>query len=138
MEFGQDGSDNGQFSYPNNAVVDSLGRFHVVDGNNSRISVWAPDGEFLFNFGFGIGSGALNLPRGVAIDEHDRLYVADAVGQSVKVYNVSGDEVTFLYAFGDYGIGNGLFNYPNDIVLGPDGRIYVADRENDRVQVWLY
>lgn len=138
MEFGQDGSDNGQFSYPNNAVVDSLGRFHVVDGNNSRISVWAPDGKFLFNFGFGIGSGALNLPRGVAIDEHDRLYVADAVGQSVKVYNVSGDEVTYLFSFGDFGIGNGLFNYPNDIVLGPDGRIYVADRENDRVQVWLY
>ena len=138
MEFGEGGAENGQFSFPNNAVVDSRGRFFVVDGNNSRISVWDPEGEFLFNFGLGVGSGALNLPRGAVIDGNDRLYVADAVGQSVKVYDVSGDEVAFLFAFGDYGIGNGLFNYPNDIVLSPDGRIYVADRENDRVQVWLY
>ena len=138
MEFGEAGTENGQFSFPNNAVVDSRGRFYVVDGNNSRISVWDPEGEFLFNFGLGVGSGALNLPRGVAIDGNDRLYVTDAVGQSVKVYDASGDEVTFLFDFGDYGIGNGLFNYPNDIVLSPDGRIYVADRENDRVQIWLY
>lgn len=138
MEFGEAGAENGQFSFPNNAVVDSRGRFYVVDGNNSRISVWDPEGEFLFNFGLGVGSGALNLPRGAVIDGNDRLYVADAVGQAVKVYDVSGDEVAFLFAFGDYGIGNGLFNYPNDIVLSPDGRIYVADRENDRVQVWLY
>ena len=138
MEFGEQGSENGQFSFPNNAVVDSGGRFYVVDGNNSRISVWAPDGEFLFNFGFGVGSGSLNLPRGAAIDGNDRLYVADAVGQSVKVYDVSDEEVAFLFSFGDFGTGNGLFNYPNDIVLSPDGRIYVADRENDRVQVWLY
>ena len=92
----------------------------------------------LFTFGTGTGDGSLNLPRGIFIDSRDRLYVVDAVGQDIKVFDISGEMPEYLYRFGGFGIDDGLFNYPNDIVIDQSGRIYIVDRENDRIQVWSY
>jgi len=138
IQFGANGQQDGEMIFPNSAVADSRGRVYVSDGNNSRISVWDSQGKFMFNFGRGTGDSALNLPRGLLIDEKDRLYIVDAVGQNVKVYDVSKDEVSYLYSFGDFGVNDGQFNYPNDITVDKDGRLYIADRENNRIQVWLY
>lgn len=138
QHFGETGQENDQFLFPNAAVVDSQGRIYVSDGNNGRISVWDEQHNFLFHFGRGSGDGSLSLPRGIFIDARDRLFVVDAVGQDVKVYDVSGSEPAFLYAFGDFGMDNGLFNYPNDIYVDGSGRLYIADRENNRIQVWSY
>jgi DNA-binding beta-propeller fold protein YncE len=136
--FGGYGKEAGQFLFPNIAVSDSQGRIYVTDGNNGRITVWSKNGSFDFSFGRGGGRGAVSLPRGAAIDEHSRLYVVDAVGQDVKVYDVSGPQPAFLFAFGDWGGEDGQFNYPNDIALDATGRLYITDRENHRVQVWSY
>jgi sugar lactone lactonase YvrE len=138
VSFGTEGQGNGEFLFPNVAVTDSQERVYVSDGNNGRISVWSADFEFLFNFGRGTSDGALNLPRGMAIDDSDRLYIVDAVGQNVKVYDVSGDQPRFLFDFGNLGLGDGQFQYPNDIVVDSSGRLYIADRENNRIQVWSY
>jgi DNA-binding beta-propeller fold protein YncE len=132
------GQGDGQFIFPNTAVTDSQGRVYVTDSNNSRISVWSNDGRFLFHFGQGNVDGAVGLPRGAAITGRDRLHVVDAVGQNVKVYDVSGPEPLFLFTFGSWGMGDGQFNYPNDIALDNTGRLYITDRENNRVQVWAY
>lgn len=137
-DFGKSGQNRGQFLFPNDVAADSQGRIYISDGNNGRISVWDKDKNFLFNFSGGTAEGALSLPRGIFIDYLDRLFVVDAVGQDVKVYDVSGEEPAFLYAFGDWGIDDGLFNYPNDIVVAKDGLLYIVDRENDRIQVWSY
>lgn len=136
--FGTEGQGNGQFLFPNIAVTDSQGRIYVSDGNNGRISVWSANFEFLFNFGRGTSQGSLNLPRGMDIDDSDRLHIVDAVGQNVKVYDVSGEQPRFLFAFGDLGLDDGQFHYPNDIVVDDTGRLYIADRENNRIQVWSY
>ena len=136
--FGGNGAGESKFSFPNVAVMDSKGRIYVTDGNNSRISVWDSQGNFLFFFGRGSGESAVNLPRGAVIDQNDRLYIVDAVDHSVKVYDVSGEEVSFLYRFGDFGVDDGQFNYPNDIALDNNRRLYIVDRENNRLQVWSY
>jgi len=136
--FGTQGQGNQELLFPNSAVADSLGRIYVTDGNNARISVWDELGNFLFTFGRGVGEGALSLPRGAAIDGRDRLHVVDAVQHAVKVYDVSGPEPGFLYAFGDWGTEDGQFNYPGDIALDRTGRLYIADRKNNRIQVWSY
>ena len=94
--------------------------------------------QFQYFFGTGTGTGALNLPRGAFIDPNDRLFVVDAVGQNVKVYNVAGNQPVFMYSFGDIGIGDGQFNYPIDVALYGTGTIYIADRDNNRIQVWSY
>lgn len=136
--FGGTGERNGELSYPNAAVTDSHGRIYVSDGNNGRIAVWDANNTFLYNFGGGNGEDALSLPRGIFIDQNDRLFVVDAVGQDIKVYNVSGEEPVFLHRFGDWGMEDGLFNYPNDIIVDRSGRLYIVDRENHRIQVWSY
>ena len=138
FKFGENGQQDEEMVFPNSVVVDSRGHFYVTDGNNSRVSVWENQGKFLLTFGRGTGDSAINLPRGLAIDEKDRLYIVDAVGQSVKVYDVSKDEVSFLFSFGDFGENDGQFNFPNDIAIDKTGRLYIADRENNRIQVWLY
>ncbi len=138
ITFGAEGQDNGEFLFPNIAVSGAQGQIYVSDGNNGRISVWSADFEFLFNFGRGSSDGALNLPRGMAIDESERLHIVDAVGQNVKVYDVSGEQPRFLFEFGNLGLDDGQFQYPNDIVIDPTGRLYIADRENNRIQVWSY
>lgn len=137
-QFGEQGEGNGQLMFPNDTVVDSQARVYVSDGNNGRISVWDKRGSFLYAFGRGTGDGALNLPRGLAMGEGDRLYVVDPVAQTVKVYDVSASEPKFLFQFGDFGQEDGQFNFPNDIALDAAGRIYIADRENNRIQVWSY
>jgi DNA-binding beta-propeller fold protein YncE len=119
-------------------MTDSQGRTYVTDGNNGRIAVWDKNQQFLFNFAFGTADGAVSLPRGLFIDRHDRLHVVDAVGQSIRVYDVSGPEPAYLFSFGDVGAGDGLFNYPADITVDDSGRLYIADRDNNRVQVWSY
>jgi NHL repeat. len=136
--FGATGEDDGQFLFPNGAIQDAQGRVYVSDGNNGRISVWQADGQFLFNFGRGTGEGALSLPRGLTIDERQRLYVVDAVGQDVKVYDLTGERPDFMFTFGEFGVEDGQFNYPNAIAVDGTGRLYIADRENNRIQVWTY
>ncbi|MBI5962483.1 MAG: hypothetical protein HY863_03320 [Chloroflexi bacterium] len=137
-EFGVEGKDPGQLSFPNSVVTDKLGNFYVSDGNNGRISAWTVDMQYKTFFGFGSTEDSLNLPRGVWMDAKDHLHVVDAVGQYVRVYDVSGVEPAFLYNFGVYGSLEGEFNYPIDICIDATGRLYIADRENNRIQIWSY
>ena len=138
FQFGSFGKGDDQFQFPNKALVDGLGRFVVSDGNNGRISVWSADGHLLSLLGSGGGEGGLNLPRGMAFDDRQRLHVVDAVGQVVRVYDFSKEQPAFLFAFGTMGTLKGQFNYPNDIAIDAHGRLYIADRANNRVQVWSY
>ena len=137
-EFGVQGKEAGQVDFPNDAVVDKRGNIYVSDGNNARISAWGPDFKYRSFFGFGSNDESLNLPRGMWMDEKDHLHVVDAVGATIRVYDVSGDEPKFLYTFGSYGLTEGLFAFPNDITIDGTGRLYIADRENNRIQVWSY
>ncbi|NOT04177.1 MAG: hypothetical protein HOP27_06220 [Anaerolineales bacterium] len=137
-EFGVEGKENGQLSFPNSVVVDSLGNFYVSDGNNGRVSVWTIDMQYKTFFAFGSNEDSLNLPRGIWMSDKDRLHVADSVGQYIRVYDVSGSEPKFLFNFGEFGTLEGEFNFPIDICIDAGGRLYIADRDNNRIQIWSY
>lgn len=117
----------GGFLFPNGLAVSRDGRVFVSDGDNRRVQVFTPDGEF---DAFVDTSG---IPRGIAIDQEQRLYVVDAVAHTVDIYDLEGKR---LAQFGSQGFGPGQFNFPNDIAIDRGGRIYVTDRDNNQVQVW--
>jgi DNA-binding beta-propeller fold protein YncE len=131
----------GQLSFPNSAIEDSSGRLYISDSNNGRLLVLDPNGSQLAVIRRGPADGDLGLPRGMAIDDQQRLYVVDTVDQSVKVYRASPDPIAapeFLGFFGTHGNGEGAFSFPNAVATDARGRVYVADWNNDRVQVWTY
>ena len=72
MEWGETGSEPGQFRTPHALAMDSQGLLYVGDRSNRRIQVFEQDGTFVRDFyNFGRASG-------LAIDEDDNLYVADS------------------------------------------------------------
>ena len=72
MEWGETGSEPGQFRTPHALAMDSQGLLYVGDRSNRRIQVFEQDGTFVRDFyNFGRASG-------LAIDKEDNLYVADS------------------------------------------------------------
>lgn len=134
FQFGKEGQDVGgdSFYYPDTAIRDAQGRFYVSDSVNMRLAVFDKNGKFLYDL------TNFSLPRGMAIDTDQKLYVVDALAHTIFVLDISGDKAKTLYNFGDFGIGDGEFNYPNDIAIDGTGRLYIADRASNRIQVWAY
>ena len=117
----------GSFLFPNGVAVAKSGDVYISDGDNRRVQVFTSKAAFK---GFVDTSG---VPRGIAIDAKQRLYVADALAHTIDVYDLKGKKLT---QFGERGFAPGQFNYPNDITIDSAGKIYISDRENNQVQVW--
>jgi len=144
--FGRDGTllrtigEKGQFLFPNGLAVDAKGDLFVSDGNNGRLLIFDPTGHQVGVIPRGVANGELGMPRGVTLDDSNRLYVADTTGMVVQVYAV--DQTTgdpkYVGTVGAEGVGDGQFQFPNGIAVDTRARLYVADTANNRVQVWSY
>ena len=88
----------------------------------------------------GVGEGDLGLPKGAAIDDAGRLFVADTTDHMVRAYTVgaTGTVPAYIGSFGGEGQLDAKFEYPNGVATDKRAHIYVTDRENNRVQVWGY
>ena len=134
-------SPTGGLLYPNGIAIDSFGHIEVSDSNNARVMVFDADGQVLGRIVGGMGDDTLGLPRGIAVDDANRLYVVDAVNHGVRMYKVTASRTlmpAFVSSFGAEGTVDGAFEYPNGIATDSHARIYITDRENNRVQVWGY
>lgn len=118
-----------QFYFPAGITPAPGGLVIVSDGDNRRVQVFDSKGEFQR---FIVTQG---VPRGVAIDAKNRLYVVNVLAHQVDVYDLKGKQLT---TFGTQGMGPGQFSYPNDVAIDGAGRIYVTDRANNQVQVWAW
>jgi DNA-binding beta-propeller fold protein YncE len=130
----------GTLSFPNGIVVDGQGNIEVSDSNNGRLVIFSPYGKVLANISRGVGEGDLGLPRGAAVDDASRLYVADTSDHMIRVYRIDKSKATPAYigSFGEEGQLDGTFEYPNGVATDKRAHIYITDRENNRVQVWGY
>lgn len=173
----------GGMDTPSGVAVDAQGRILVTDFQNNRIDRFtvAGDGTVSFDRAFGVGvetggaafencttasgcqlgtfstaAGAMDSPRGVAVDAEGRILVADTFINRIDRFEVAGDgTVSFDSAFGvgvetgaaeletctaasgcQPGTGTGAaggMNLPFGVAVDAQGRIVVADSDNARI-----
>lgn len=142
-QWGNFGSNNGQFKEPRDIATDSSGNVHVADTGNDRIQKFSPAGVFLTKWGgYGLADGLFDKPHGVTIDSAGNVYVADTENDRIQKFrpvdNGSGGfDYVFVKKWGTYGSGEGQFDRPYKIDVdhfGFDGAVYVSDPYNERVQ----
>ncbi|MBN1552043.1 NHL repeat-containing protein, partial [bacterium] len=129
QEWGTHGSEAGELNDPTCAVMDLDGNLYIADSWNHRIqkcdasgnwtAYWAKDKDFW-------------APRGIAVDHHQRIYVANTTFNNVKVFNKNGD---LIATWGHAGAGLDDFQNPLGLAFGPDRNLYVADTGNQRIKV---
>lgn len=81
--------------------------------------------------GYGSYPGQFFVPRQIAIDKYDNVYVADSVNHRIQKFSNSG---VLLAYYGSYGTLNGYFQFPTGVAVDRKGNIFVADSENNRIQ----
>jgi DNA-binding beta-propeller fold protein YncE len=161
-QWGQRGTNAGQFMMPRAVAVDSQKEIFVseygavervqkfrlsVEGEASEPPSVGPNEasrsdaprstlhpEFLSSFGHaGTGPGEFNRPEGLCIDQQDRLYVADSCNHRIQIFDRGGK---FMRTYGKPGTGKGEFSYPYDICVDSSGRQYVCEFGNSRIQIF--
>ena len=84
------------FNRVTNLALDSAGDLYIADGyGNARVHKFSADGEHLFSWGEpGTGPGEFRLPHAIAIDEDDRVLVADRENSRIQVFSPKGEYLT--------------------------------------------
>jgi DNA-binding beta-propeller fold protein YncE len=126
----------GTFGLVTDAVTDSRGCLYVAEyGDYDRIQKFSPDGKFLLEWG-GHGSqpGQFARPQNLAIDEQDRVWVADACNDRVQVFDATGQSAKLVQIWGQRGSQLGQLRYPYDLILSRDGYVYICEFGNHRIQ----
>ena len=127
------GSEPGQFEYVTDVVQDSQGYLYISQyGEHPLIQKYTPEGQFVLRWGgHGPAPGQFSRPQSLAVDEQDRIWVADAGNHRIQVFDTEGK---LLRMWGAYGSQPGQLNIPYGLAFGPDGNLYVCEYANHRVQ----
>ena len=120
LQFGGQGSGNGQFQYPNGSAVDKNGNVYVVDQANSRIEKFTSNGSYLSQWGStGSGNGQFLAPTGIAVDTLGNVYVTDTGNHRVQKFTTGG---FYLAQWGTAGSGPGQFTTAYGIAVDVSGQ----------------
>jgi len=72
-------------------------------------------------------------PYGIAVDPEGLIYVTDAGGYCIKVFDQDGEPVR---TFGKPGSSGDKLNYPQGICIDTNGNLYVIDSNNGRIAIF--
>ena len=158
---GDEGPGNqAKLDLPSSVVVDSNGNIIISDQANYRLRLLEPNGIIHTIAGTGTPGSAgdggpavlaqLNGPKGqsaapasrIAIDNRNRIFIADTGNHKIRLINEVGDISTIAglgtagYS-GDGGLAmDAQLNTPSDVAVTPDGStVYVADTMNHVVRI---
>jgi len=133
---GQNGSAPGQFNFVTDIAQDSQGNYFISEyGEFDRVQKFTRDGRFLMQWGrHGSELGEFLRPQSIALDDQDRLWVADACNHRIQVFDTSGSEAKLVQWWGEQGKELGKLNYPYGLQLDGQGHVFVCEFGNHRVQ----
>lgn len=129
VEFGEHGTEPGQFQRPS-GIVWVNGTIYAVDAFNNRIQTFRDSGEFLNVLELPANEIGLEFPYDIRGTADGRLFVIENKAARVTVLNKDGS------IFGRYGHpsrDNDGFVNPWSLTVLSDGRILVADTGNHRI-----
>ncbi len=135
-QWGEHGTNAGQFIMPRAVAVDSRGNFFVPEYTVvDRVQEFsAKEKNLLRVIGrAGTENGEFNRPEGICVDSADRVYVADSCNHRIQVFSPDGK---WLKTYGKAGAGLGDLSYPYDIRVDHAGRQFVCEFGNSRIQVF--
>jgi DNA-binding beta-propeller fold protein YncE/ABC-type molybdate transport system permease subunit len=138
-QWGQYGTNAGQFTLPRAVAVNSRGEAYVSEyGLVERVEKFKLGGpanaQFITTFGhMGNAPGEFNRPEGLCVDAQNRLYVADSCNHRIQIFSSDGK---FIRAYGKAGTGKGELGYPYDVCVDASGNQYVCEFGNSRIQVF--
>jgi len=136
-----------RFNTPTRLETDAGGNLYVTDSGNSLIRRISAAGAVGTLAGSGVcgssdGSGAQAQfcnPKGIALDRHGNLWVADTGNHTVRRIDAQGRVTTVAGAPGVCGSadGNGgaRFCNPQDVAVDEWDNVYVADTGNSTVRM---
>ena len=124
-EWGERGTEPGQFDLPHSIFVDSRDRVWVADRNNSRIQVFDSDGNVLEVWDH------LGTPWGFAAASDGNVWVADGSNDRVAKVTLDGE---MLGTFGEPGRAPGKLGWAHFLTELADGSIVVAEIVSHRPQ----
>jgi len=108
------------FNRPTHAAVSPVtGNLYISDGyGNSRVHKYTAEGKYLSSWGEpGIDPGQFIRPHNIAVDDGDRVYVADRECHRVQVFDADGGFITMF----------SNIHRPDGMTIGPDGNLYIGE-----------
>lgn len=120
-KFSSAGSGVDQLFHPTN--IDIKGDYlYVADTSNGRIQKFTLEGEHVTSIGkMGVNLGEFARPKGVAVDNENRIYVVDSAFENVQIFN---DEGHLLMFFGVPGSEKDSLNLPTTVAVDYDNVQY--------------
>lgn len=116
-------------------ATDSQDRVFVYTRGEHPMSVFSPEGKFLFSW----GEGQFVRPHGILITADDLVYCIDDIGHTVKKFTLDG-QLLMTLGTGDPSDTGATsidyrtikhagppFHYPTDLAVGPSGDLYITD-----------
>ena len=108
------------FNRPTHAAVSkNTGDIFISDGyGNFSVHKYSGNGDYIKSWGEpGIDAGQFLRPHNIAVDESDRVIVADREAHRVQIFDSEGNLLDMW---------NNIY-MPNGLTIGPDKNIYIGE-----------